>query len=700
MVMGGGGGTEVARFYATLGADTSGFESGVGRATSTWGRFTGSIMQGVGLGAGFGLITMGVRALTAALGDAAQGTISYETAFTGITKTVNASAEEFAQLDRNIRKLATSGPVGRDELAGIGQIAGQLGVRGVDNITRFVDTVAKISTATNLSSEAAATGFARFANVMGTPIDRVDELASGVVGLGNNFATTESEILEFGSRISGAGKIVGLTEAQVFSMGAALASIGVEAEAGGTAASQALLTFNETVAKGGDELKLIAMVSGMTAKQFGDAWAKDAFGAFVAFERGLGTLGPQASMVLDEIGLGGVRTGRSLLGLSQNTDLLTRAEATYITSAKGANALTEEYGKFAATTASQTKQFTNEVRELSDVIGRGLVGALNLALPLMTELTKEARLFITGQDGISRAFNDAAGAAYRFLYPAGASQGPGIGKATLDRLSGQGPDTIPWDALRNRGMASLGAGSSIGGLDPTSLDGALGGIAPAAKEAGAAASGMTDEIKALLAAMDDGAHKMSDAERAEKALAEARKQAAEHVEDVMTRRLVEAYITGGDAQVEIVRTQNEAMLAEFTKSLDTYKALGLEIPNTAIDMFLTIKDAGKKALAELMGTAWRNVGGGPGNALAIAAALNNPGQSFSSTDFKADGTYTRTGPASAITTATGPGASINVTNNFTGIVGDPAATGKAVADAVNAAARENGAVLNAGAVMP
>ena len=610
-----GGGQEIARFYAVLGADTSAFNAGVAQAQSTWSRFGQSMLQGVGIGAGFAAVTTAVRALSSGIQASVGNVIAYETAFTGIRKTVDGTAEDFAQLDKNIRGMATTLPVGRVELANIGQAAGQLGVRGVENITKFTETIAKISRATNLTSEAAATGFARFANVMGTPISQVDILASGVVALGNNMATTESEILEFGSRISGAGKIAGLTEGQVFSLGAALASIGVEAEAGGSAASMALLAFNEVVAKGGDELELLAAVSGMTSQQFVKAWKDDAFGAFVAFEKGLGQSGDQASIVLDNLGLGGIRTGRALLGLAQNTDLLTNALGHYEEGAEDANALNEEFAKFADTTANKIAVMKNNVTELGDEVGGPLVSALLVATDQMLQFVESTQRGIDRTKEFFNTLNEQTN---------GASGG--IGSRIADAVKLGWNTSIPatlwreWTGPEASGVAQFGGtpagemyGDSVGGASDAWVPGRTGsgvakyatpwfegyGDSPSAGLMNAGAGNFEANIKKLNGAFDDGATKASAAEKAEASLARARENATQHVEDVMTTRLVEAFITGGDAAVAAVRSENDALLAEFNGMLPQFKALGLEIPETALDMFINIKDGAKKAAAEV-----------------------------------------------------------------------------------------------------
>ena len=173
--------------------------------------------------------------------------IKFESAFAGVRKTVDATEGEFRQLFGSLRDMSKELPISADKLAGIMEIAGQLGVRGTAELTKFTEVVAKIAVTTNLTQEAAATDFARIANVMQEPLQNIDKMASAVVALGNTTATTEAEIVGFANRLTAAGKVAGFTTADLFGMGAAFTAVGIRAEAGGTAISTMLIDMAVSV---------------------------------------------------------------------------------------------------------------------------------------------------------------------------------------------------------------------------------------------------------------------------------------------------------------------------------------------------------------------------------------------------------------------------------------------------------------------
>lgn len=192
------------------------------------------------------LVGIGVAVVKAA--------VSYESAFAGVIKTVEEATDAHGnlttaglELRQMFRDLAKEIPIPIEQLARIGELAGQLGVP-LDQIENFTANIAKLAATTDLSIEAAATQLARFQNITGASDEPIDRLASTIVHLGNNLATTESELVNFAMRIAGAGKQVGLTQAQILALGGALSSAGIRAEAGGTAVSRILIDMASAVA--------------------------------------------------------------------------------------------------------------------------------------------------------------------------------------------------------------------------------------------------------------------------------------------------------------------------------------------------------------------------------------------------------------------------------------------------------------------
>lgn len=365
--------------------DEKGFDSGVKK-------LGGIAAKGM---AAVGASIVAAGTTVAGLGAAAiKVGIEFESAFAGVKKTVDASDEQLSALHDGLIDLSKEIPVTAAGLSAIAESAGQLGI-DVDNIEEFTATMADLSVATNLTAEEAATSFARFANIVGMSQENFDRLGSVVVALGNNLATTEAEITAMAMRIAGAGSQVGLTEAQIMAFSGALSSVGIEAEAGGTAFSTLISKMSLAVAQGGAALTDFSDVAGMTGDEFREAFEQDAGQAILAFIQGLARIndeGGSAIKTLDDIGLSDIRMRDALLRASGASDVFAEALDIANTAWDENIALSKEAEQRYKTMESRLQLLKNSVAALGIVIyestDEGLGSAVDLAMGWVDELTQ------------------------------------------------------------------------------------------------------------------------------------------------------------------------------------------------------------------------------------------------------------------------------------------------------------------------
>lgn len=310
--------------------------------------------------------------------ECAQASMDFESAMTGVAKTTDLTDEELADMSDAIKAMSTEIPATTTDIAAVAEAAGQLGIQK-DALLDFTRVMTMLGTATNMTAEDAATALARFANITGMSADNYDRLGAVIVDLGNNFATTESEITQMGTRLASGGRLAGLTEPQILALAAAMSSVGIEAEAGGTAMTQTLNAIEKAVANGEDALQGFADVAGMSADEFAQTWSTDALDALTAFIRGLGTLderGESAVLVLEDLGLKGIRQGNMLKSLALAADQMDSAVQTANTAWDENIALTNEANKRYATTQSKLDMMQNAYNNLKVAVGDAFAPAL------------------------------------------------------------------------------------------------------------------------------------------------------------------------------------------------------------------------------------------------------------------------------------------------------------------------------------
>lgn len=368
------------------------------------GRLTRTI---AGLALGLVPLAAGFQTVRAARG-AFEDIASQETRLVGIAKTTNLAGAELRGLSDEIESLGFElRAIPTNQLLEIGQAAGQLGVKGADNIALFSATVGKLGTASDLAGEEAATTLARLLNVTGENVSTVGTLASVIVDLGNNFAATESEIAANAQRVAQASAIYGVTSGEAAALGATLRSVGVEAELGGTSIGKTFRTLDQAVRGSGDELERVAQIAGVSGEEFSKTFSQSATRGLELFVRGLGRIkreGGDVSATIDSIGLEGERLIQVLGPLANRSDLLSEALRRQTAETANATALDREFEAANQTLASSVTRLQNSLQAASVAAGdSGVKGAVQGVI----DVSAEAIAILAGVEGAYEGASDA-----------------------------------------------------------------------------------------------------------------------------------------------------------------------------------------------------------------------------------------------------------------------------------------------------
>ncbi len=321
--------------------------------------------------------------------------MAFESAMTGVEKTTELTEQELAVMAKEIKTLSTDIPIVTEELAGIGEVAGQLGI-AKDNLLDFSTVMSMLSTATTMTAEEGATMLAQFANITRMDPSYYSNLASAIVDLGNNYATTEQKITEMSQGIAASASLAGMSEADMLALSAAVTSLGIETQAGSTSMSK-LISELMTAVETGEKLTEFASIANMTADEFKAAWGENAVAALQAFVVGLNDTernGKSAIVALTELGITEARMQRMVLSLANSGDLLNRTLATANEAWAENTALIIEAEKRYATTQSQQIMMQNAYNNLRIAIGDDFTPTLRKLYALETELLKDMTEFV------------------------------------------------------------------------------------------------------------------------------------------------------------------------------------------------------------------------------------------------------------------------------------------------------------------
>lgn len=376
--------------------------------------------------------------ITGAMALATKETINLEDAMAGVRKTTDMTDTELQQMEDTFVSMSKTTPVTAKELANIGEMAGQLGIKK-ENIAEFSKVISDLTIATNLTAEEGAKDLARFIAITGESQDKVSNLGSTIVELGNNYATSESEILDMSLRLAAQGEIAGLTSAETMGIATALSAVGLKSEQGGSSFSRVMMKMNTAVLstqermgmlnkalegtgytiddvknaiqKGGKEgkaalneigqaigmtgddlkelasesqkssekLEVLGKVSGLGAEGFAKAWRENPMKAIQAFIEGLGKMkdkNEDLTKVFEALDMNGIREVDTLQRVSSANKLLGNAVDDATKAYESNVALQKEVDIFNKTTGNQLKILKNEFIALGLKIGKVVIPVL------------------------------------------------------------------------------------------------------------------------------------------------------------------------------------------------------------------------------------------------------------------------------------------------------------------------------------
>lgn len=366
-----------------------------GQAVAKLGKKVGDKMQTIGkdlMGAGATMTATVTTPIVAVGKSAVNSIIDFESAFTGVTKTVDETATTtYGDLQESIKSMATVTASSKEEIARIMEVSGQLGI-SADDITEFTRTMIELGDTTDLSAEEAAVALAQFRNITGeTATKDVYKLGSALVDLGNNFETNEVDIMNMSSYLASTAHNLGFSETQILGLSTAMASLGINAEAGGSALSKTFTQFEKITHGATKSAKsqmetLQKLLGARNNKEITDMWEANPNEFFMRFLEGLNKVekeGGSMTATLNELGLSAVRQMNGLNALVANTDKLRDAERTASQAYKEGNALQAEADKRYGTTASKIQQMKEKVDNLALEFGDNLMPILEKALGVL-----------------------------------------------------------------------------------------------------------------------------------------------------------------------------------------------------------------------------------------------------------------------------------------------------------------------------
>ncbi|WP_374699022.1 phage tail tape measure protein [Wolbachia endosymbiont (group B) of Limnophora tigrina] len=322
--------------------------------------------------------------------------IDFESAMADVKKVVrfaeddaahNQGAMEFGQ---TLKELSRTIPLSAAELAQIAASGGQLGIKK-EKLLSFTETVAKMSTAFDMSAEEAGDSIAKLANVYGIEVAGMERVDNIINHLSDNSAAKAKDMVQALAIVGGTAKQFGLDIKKTSSLVNAFISLGKQPAKAATAIN-ALLSKLQTAEGQGKKFKAALEDMGITAEEMTQRVSRNGQDALLYFFEALEKVDKQerSQILLDLFGQEYQDDIALLVGSLKNYK---DAINNLADEEEFKQSMQEEFNNRAATTANNLRLLRNAIAEVGMNLGSVMLPPLKWISSLLREITNPIARF-------------------------------------------------------------------------------------------------------------------------------------------------------------------------------------------------------------------------------------------------------------------------------------------------------------------
>ncbi len=328
--------------------------------------------------------------------------IDFESAMADVTKVgdFKKGTDEATKFAKKLKEMSRTIPLSAAELAQIAASGGQLGIKKED-LFMFTETVAKMSTAFDMSAEQAGDSIAKLSNVYGIDVSKMEYVGNVINHLSDNTAAKAKDMVEALAIVGGTAKQFGLDIKETSSLVNAFVSLGKQPAKAATAIN-ALLSKLQTAEEQGGDFKAALEQMGITAEEIVQRISENGEEALLYFFQALKKMDNQErSTILMKLFGQEYQDDIALLAGSFNKyedaiRLLSDTE-------EYKSSLQKEFQNRVDTTARKLRLLRNAIAEVGMNLGSVMLPTLKSIAEFLQEKTRSIALFAEKYPTLTKA---------------------------------------------------------------------------------------------------------------------------------------------------------------------------------------------------------------------------------------------------------------------------------------------------------
>lgn len=323
---------------------------------------------------------LGVGVTLAGVGYAMKSVIdtysAYEEAFVGLRQSAELSNEELDKLNKELIDLSSRKPMNFIELTQIADQLTTIGVRGVENLMKLTEGVEDLNAATGLNVNSIIGTYELLMKQMGLTADDFDNFGSALDEASDKVGASIDDINGFIRATASMAASNKINIQGLITFGTTFSKLGLGAGEASLVFNRSMLTIKNAVKEGGEDLMMIAEISGMSVRDFKKLWEEDATQALTKFMQGISKNYNKYSSSLSDLGLVNNRTAKTFAALSKEGVDFNEVMGLVNTAFEDSNAMADDASIKYTTFNSEFEVLKNNFDNFKNDLGKELVPTL------------------------------------------------------------------------------------------------------------------------------------------------------------------------------------------------------------------------------------------------------------------------------------------------------------------------------------
>jgi len=246
---------------------------------------------------------------------------AYQQKLAGLATVTALNEKQFKGLSEVAAKFSREFPIGLDKSIDLVKTLQTSGVNTTKSIKELGNAFIKIQAATGEWGGQFVADMLSVNRSFGNSMGSVSKFGDSLVSVSNKFGASAGSVIGFTKALAPFSSAMGMNETSTIGLSTAFSRLGEDGMRSANALNKVMLDLTKSVKTGSPEVRQYAAVMNMTTESLTQLVNTDPAEAVIRFTEAINKQGPKAMNTLNQLGIDGIQTFKSLQTLGKATDL-------------------------------------------------------------------------------------------------------------------------------------------------------------------------------------------------------------------------------------------------------------------------------------------------------------------------------------------------------------------------------------------